>query len=169
MFSIEPSSAPVGEQLSSNEINLSPRALESASSDSALHTPRSGTQTKKFDRVEPSAHQYAQSEQALSISEKQSSGREDVQPPSVERKPYNHDILVIDTQPPRVNQRTKGREGVNNQCLFHSSSLSRNSSIRLLCEQATRLHHPIQHRQQRPVNVDGSQHQKQLHSWVRRI
>ena len=131
MFSLEPLPTFLGEQLPSSEANLlslndadlTPRPFDSPSSDYVRRSPRSGSGTKVFDRVEQPQHHLPQIEPERSSnyeersSEKVSSSREAVQPPSVERRPYNHDVLVIETQPPRVSRRTV-QERVSRRSLF---------------------------------------------------
>jgi hypothetical protein len=85
---------------------------------SSIQTPRSSSQSKKLPQKDGSisTHSYHQQEKSIktdsddrtltqkdSFTEQTASRRS-----SVEQRPYNHDVLVIQTQPPKVNNNYHG-------------------------------------------------------------
>jgi hypothetical protein len=86
---------------------------------SSIHTPRSSDQTKKLPKTTESNTIYEQIEQEPSsktdsddhtLTQKESLTENNTTSESpFEQKPYYHDILVIHTQPPKVNKSNKSK------------------------------------------------------------
>jgi hypothetical protein len=79
---------------------------------SSIHTPRSSSQSKKLSKTDESIsiHSHHQQEKSIKtesddriVTQKSSSTERTASRSSLEQRPYYHDVLVIDTQPPKVN------------------------------------------------------------------
>jgi hypothetical protein len=124
LFSIEqspisvaerPSTAPVNMSISEN-IDRIQRPSTGSSITSSIRTPRSSSQSRKLSKINESNnfHQQFKQEQSIKIdsdnrtlTQKESSTGQTTSQSSFEQKPYYHDILVIHTQPPKVNNNYK--------------------------------------------------------------
>jgi hypothetical protein len=97
LFSIQESPVSIAERSSSDPLNTqTPDDIDQIlSGSSSSRSSRSSAQTKQLDKInEIDDH---------TLPDKDSSTEQDTNRSSVEQKPYNHDILVIQTQPPKVN------------------------------------------------------------------
>ncbi len=106
-----PLTAPVNISISEN-IDRIQRPSTGSSVTSSIHTPRSSNQSKKLSKTNESTNIYQQFKQEQSIksesdhrtlTQKESSTEHTTSRSTFEQKPYYHDILVINTQPPKVN------------------------------------------------------------------
>jgi hypothetical protein len=97
-----PSTAPVNIP-TPDDIDGIQRPSTGSSVSSSIHSSRSSTQRKQLHKINESDHHYRQIKQEQS-SKTDSDERASTQKEFLtEQKPYYHDILVIHTQPPRVN------------------------------------------------------------------
>jgi hypothetical protein len=120
LFSVEESSTSAAERPSSAPINIPisenidriQRPSTGSSVRSSIHTPRSSTRSKKLPKITEfnNIHQQFKQEKSIRtdtdnriLTQKESSTGQTSRS-SFEQKPYNHDVLVIQTQPPKVNK-----------------------------------------------------------------
>lgn len=108
VFSAEPSPMPIEDDESPiDDLERRSEASTNSSGDHAAQTPRPDSRTKKIEKKKDVDHQRLSPDLTRPLSEhltgKGSSTHDSLTQKSLERKPYNHDILVIQTQPPKVN------------------------------------------------------------------
>lgn len=108
-FSAEPSPMPIEDDESPiDDLERQSEASTNSSGDHAVQTPRPDSRTKKVEKKKDDDHERLSQDLTRSFSEhltgKGSSTQDSLTRKSLERKPYNHDILVIQTQPPKVNR-----------------------------------------------------------------
>ena len=119
MISHEPTTFSTVEQSPSIETNLqtatetdlTPNILIASSTEQLYQTPRAINQTRKTESGMSTPVQHKQDHrknQDKRSMTKDSSDRERFDQPSFEYQSYNHDVLVIDTRPPKVNQLISG-------------------------------------------------------------
>ena len=103
-----PSSAPMIISTSEN-IERTQRPSTGSSMTSSIHTPHSSSQSKDLPKIGKSNNISTQNKQKQSTkidrtsTQKDSSTDQSTSRSSFEQKPYYHDVLVIHTQPPKVN------------------------------------------------------------------
>jgi len=106
-----PSTAPLIISTSEN-VNRIQRPSTGSSVTSSTHTPLSRSQSKKLPKIDPpnSIHLFNKQENSIktdsddrTLTLKDSSTEQTTSRSSFGQKPYYHDVLVIHTQPPKVN------------------------------------------------------------------
>ncbi|CAF2314905.1 unnamed protein product [Rotaria sp. Silwood2] len=122
-----PSTAPLNIPTSDN-INRVPRPSTGSSITSTIHTTRSNSQGKKISKLNKSNHIHQEIKRQHSLetasdnrtsSEKEFLNEQNISRTSFSKKPYYHDVLVIHTQPPKLEPLSD---------LFHPSQMDTNSS-----------------------------------------
>ncbi len=121
-----PATAPLIFTTSQN-INRTQRPSTGSSVTSSIQTPHSGSHSKKFPQTDGSISTHSPNQQEKStktdsddhtLTQKDSSTEQTAsRRSSVEQRVYNHDVLVIQTQPPKVNSNYHGTQH-NNFSLF---------------------------------------------------
>ncbi len=123
-----PSTAPDFLQTPEN-IDEIQRPSSGSSVSSSTHTPRSSNQSKKLPKIIESNHIHPQIEQEEPSTKTDSNDRTLTKKESLtehnttsqsafDQKPYYHDVLVIQTQPPKVNK----TKNIVLYCLFDSKA-----------------------------------------------
>lgn len=122
LFSIEESPASVNERPTTAPVNISipenmdriQRPSTGSSVTSSTHTPHSSSQSKKLPKINEPRRVYQEFKHEQStksesdnrtLTQKESSTEQTTSRSSFEQRPYYHDVLVIETQPPKVNKR----------------------------------------------------------------
>ena len=135
LFSVEESPISVVERPSTAPLSIpSPdnidrieRPSTGSSVASSIHTSRSSNQSKKLSKIIESDHvrQHIQREQSIKTTsddrtsiQKDSSTEQNTNQSSFEQKPYYHDILVIHTQPPKVNNSNQCKNSFSYRLFF---------------------------------------------------